>query len=143
VKRIPLIKSVMTPFPYSIDLDDTVDKASAMMTEHNIHHLPVTDKGNPVGVISARDIKRALDQNFVHAGEKEHRVKHIANLDAYIVDLTVPLDSVVLEMAQQHTGTALVVRKGRLVGIFTATDACRYLGKLLRAFFPRGSDDAA
>lgn len=144
MKRVPLIKSVMTPFPYSIDVDDTVDKASEMMVEHDIHHLPVTKKGTPVGVISERDIKRALDQDFMRVGKKQgHRVKHIANLDAFIVDLTVPLDSVVLEMARKHTGTALVVRQGRLVGIFTASDACNYLGKMLNSIFPRGSDDAA
>ena len=99
--------------------------------------------GDPIGVISKRDIKRALDKQFVHAGERKHRVRHIANLDTYIVDLTVPLDNVVLEMARQHTGTALVVRQGHLVGIFTASDACQYLGKMLNSFFPRGSDDAA
>jgi CBS domain-containing protein len=143
MKRIPLIKSVMTPFPYSIDMDDTVDNASKMMVEHDIHHLPVTDKGKPVGVISDRDIKRALDQQFVRAGESKHRVRHISNFDTYIVDLAAPLDSVVLEMARKHTGTALVVRGGRLVGIFTASDACRYLGKLLSSLYPHGSDDAA
>jgi acetoin utilization protein AcuB len=141
--RIPLIKSVMTPFPYSIDVDDTVDNASKMMVEHDIHHLPVTDKGKPVGVISLLDIKRTLDQQSARAGKDKHLVRHIANLDSYIVDLATPLDNVVLEMADRHIATALIVKQGRLVGIFTSSDAFSYLGRLLSALFPRGSDDAA
>ena len=142
MKRIPLVKSIMTPFPYSIDMDDTVDNASKMMITHDIHHLPVTDKGKPVGVITDRDIKRALDQQFVTPGNGEHRVRHIANLDTYIVDLAAPVDSVLLEMARQHIATALVVREGTLVCIFTSTDVFTFLGKLLATLFPRG-DDAA
>jgi len=32
---------------------------------------------------------------------------------------------------------------GKLVGIFTITDACRYFGQLLRTLFPRSDGDAA
>ena len=143
MKRIPLIKSVMTPFPYSLDMDDTIDAASKMMAEHDIRHLPVTDKGRPVGVISSKDIKRALDTQHSGSGEEDHLVRDIANLDIYIVDFAAPLDDVVLEMASQHNATALVVRKGRLIGIFTASDAFKCLGHFLKTLYPRDGDDAA
>ncbi len=63
---------------------------------------------------------------------------------AYVVELSEPLDIVVLHMARQRIDSALVVKNERLVGIFTMTDACRFLGGLLRSLFPRGQgDDAA
>jgi CBS domain-containing protein len=34
-------------------------------------------------------------------------------------------------MAQRQVGSAIVVDGKRLVGIFTATDACRVLGEVL------------
>jgi len=40
-------------------------------------------------------------------------------------------------------GSALVVRKGKLVGIFTVTDACRVLGEILKGRFDGGDDDVA
>lgn len=152
MKRIPLVKSVMTPFPHSIDVDDTVEKAATMMIDHGIRHLPVTDGGKPLGILTDRDIRRALAQHPGTAGAEvplsgtasaSPRVRQIANLDGYIVDLRAPLDSVILDMARQHLTTALVVQDERLVGILTASDAFRYLGKLLGALFPRGRGDAA
>jgi acetoin utilization protein AcuB len=136
MKRIPLIKTIMTPFPYAVDMDDTLDSAKRMMVDHNIHHLPVTEKGKPAGVISNRDIKKYAKPGKLH-------VRDIANVDTYVVDLAVPLDTVLVEMARRHIHTGLVVRGGRLVGIFTATDVFVYLARLLGSFFPRDSDDAA
>jgi acetoin utilization protein AcuB len=130
----------MTPFPYSVDMEDTVDGASEMMVERGIRHLPVTDKGKPVGVVSDRDVKRAQSEK---PGGGKGRVRDIVDLNAYIVELTVPLDTVVMEMARRHIATGLVVRDGRLIGIFTATDVFTYLGKLLATLYPRGSDDVA
>jgi CBS domain-containing protein len=128
----------MTPFPHAIDVGDTVENAARMMAEHDIHYLPVTDGGNPLGVVTDRAAKRLLARRPGHAS-----VRDVANLDIHIVDLLAPLDAVILEMARQHVTTALVVREGRLVGILTASNVFTYLGKLLEALFPRGSGDAA
>jgi CBS domain-containing protein len=47
-------------------------------------------------------------------------------------------------MARDHIGAALVVRRGKLVGIFTVTDACRLFAEWLRVRFPgSGGDEAA
>ena len=78
------------------------------------------------------------------AGRATLRVRDVVPRDAYIVELTEPLDVVVLHMARHRIDCALVVKRQRLVGIFTMTDACRFLGGWLRSLFPRGDgDDAA
>jgi CBS domain-containing protein len=149
MKPVPLVKSVMTPFPHSIDVDDTVENASKMMAEHDIHHLPVTERGKPLGVVTDRAVNRLLAERAAHSGGGSHsrdgspRVRDVANFDILVVDLLAPLDGVVMEMARQRLTTALVVREERLVGILTAGDVFTYLGKLLGALFPRGSGDAA
>jgi len=53
------------------------------------------------------------------------------------------LDHVLMEMADRHIGSVLVVREKRLAGIFTVTDACRRFGEFLRATFPPGDDNRA
>ena len=59
------------------------------------------------------------------------------------MELSEPLDVVLRRMVQANVESALVVKEGRLVGIFTRTDACRCFGELLRSLFPRGHDDDA
>ena len=135
LERIPKVKSVMSPFPYSIDCRDSLEEAVAMMESHEIRHLPVMDKGKPVGVISARDLSRAT--------KKDRRVEDVAHLEAYVVDLSTPLDRVLRHMARGHIDAALVVKKERLVGIFTLTDACKQFSDCLQAIFPSGKGNEA
>jgi hypothetical protein len=46
-------------------------------------------------------------------------------------------------MARHHIGSVLVVKRKKLAGIFTVTDACRSYGEFLRAMFPDPPDDEA
>jgi hypothetical protein len=47
-------------------------------------------------------------------------------------------------MAKRRLGAALVVKDGRLAGIFTLTDACQCFAESLRERFPpAGGDEAA
>lgn len=146
LKHMPHILAVMTPFPYSIDMDASLTQAMDMMQKHKIRHLPVMEQGSLVSVLTDRDIKMALDPSLGLPPRWDLTVRNACVIDAYIVNTTAPLNRVLLEMAERHIGSALVVKDGRLAGIFTASDACRYLGDLLSAQFPDytgGGDDAA
>jgi acetoin utilization protein AcuB len=118
VERIPAIKSVMTPFPYSIDPEAEAVSARAMMDEHEIRHLPVKHGDSLV-------------------------VKDVMVAEPYVVDLNERLDNVLLRLADQHDGCALVVKHGRLAGIFTSTDACRVFGQHLRSLRGSSGNDVA
>ena len=142
-QEMPRIKAVMTPFPYSIELWDPLEKAQEMMTNHQIHHLPVMAEGVPVGVITHRDLRRTMDHGTGTAGEPL-TVEDVPCEGAYVVDLSEPLDRVLLYMAKERLGAALVVKDGRLAGIFTLTDACRCFAESLRQQFPSsGGNEAA
>ena len=71
-------------------------------------------------------------------------VRDLYITDPYIVSVDEPLDNVLLTMAERHIGSAIVTRAGKLVGMFTAVDACRTFGNYLRERFPPpGSGEAA
>lgn len=125
MKRIPQIKKFMTPFPYSISDAAPLSEAQAFIRSKKIRHLPVTEGGTPVGIISDRDIKLVLGPDFAYPNPEELTVKQVMVREAYAVDLATRVDKVLDHMAQHHIGSALVTRKGKLVGIFTAMDACR------------------
>lgn len=143
-ERRPTIKSVMTPFPHSVDIDDPVTRAEEIMREYDVRHVPVEENGYLVGVATHRDTVRLVNPALDEHSRARIRVRQVYTPNPYVVDLNAPLDRVLLEMAERHIGSALVVRKDKLVGIFTVTDACRVLAQVVRArFAPSGGDDAA
>lgn len=143
MKRIPAIKTVMTPFPYSVDAEATVDEAMAFMREHDIRHLPVTENGELSGIVSDRDIKLMLGPDFAYPSGSELRVREAMVKSPYVVDLDTRTDHVLAHMAEHHLGSAMVTRKGKLAGVFTVTDACRAFAEFLREQVRRAGGDTA
>jgi acetoin utilization protein AcuB len=132
----------MTPFPYSIEVEASVNAARDLMWEHDIRHLPVTQDGELVGVVSERDIGLVLASR---AGEDATHisVRETFSASPYTADLNTPLADVLSHMAESQLGSALVTRNGKLVGIFTATDACAAFARHLHELFPDPPDEVA
>jgi acetoin utilization protein AcuB len=131
VKRDPQVIAFMTPFPHSIDVDAPLAAAHKMMREGGFRHLPVTSAGQIVGILTDRDIKLVLGPDFGSPDERELRVR-----DAYVdkpcvVPASTRVATVARTMAEHHIGSAIVTKNDQLVGIFTATDACRALAEIL------------
>lgn len=130
---MPTIGSVMTACPHCVDADDSLLLARALMQRHDVRHLPVTSAGTLVGVLTDRDIKRALDPDLGLPPLDELFVRDLFVPDAYIVEAAEPLDDVLAHLSTNHIGSALVTRDGHLAGIFTVTDACRVFCRFLRS----------
>jgi len=140
--RMPTTNSVMTPFPYFVQVDDSLLYARDIMVRHRVRHLPVKDGSALAGVLSDRDLKRALDPDLGLPPKDELFVRDVFQPEAYVVESSEPLDNVLDQMATDHIGSALVTKNGHLVGIFTTTDACRVFCRHLRSMFPNRSGDA-
>jgi acetoin utilization protein AcuB len=119
--HMPTIKLAMTPFPFFVEIDDSIATARAMMREHEIHHLPVTEDGALIGVVSEREVR------LLEASRRGHG--------------DTPLDEVLQHLAESHVGSALVVKNAKLAGILTSGDVCRVLADLLRQRFPAPPED--
>ena len=141
MKKIATIQSVMTPFPHAVEADAPLRRARNMMLELEVRHLPVKREQRLVGVLTDRDLKRALDPALGLPPGSELFVEDAMIHDPYVVETTERLDVVLEEMARAHIGSALVVKGPKLVGIFTATDACRCFCEHLRAGLPEPTDD--
>ena len=139
--RSPQILAFMTPFPYSIDVEAPLGEAHAFLRERQIRHLPVTRDGRLAGILTDRDIKLALGPDLGSPPERELRVADVFQPESYVVDAGERLEDVATTMAERHVGSALVTRGGKLVGIFTTTDACRALARVLRERHPHAGPD--
>jgi acetoin utilization protein AcuB len=140
-QRLPQILAYMTPFPFSIDIEAPLAEAHAFLRERHIRHLPVTRDGVLAGVLTDRDIKLALGPDLGSPPERELRVSDVFQPECYVVDAGDRLEEVAATMAERHVGSALVTRAGKLVGIFTTTDACRALARVLREQHPDSPPD--
>jgi acetoin utilization protein AcuB len=100
--HIPSIGSVMTPFPYVVQIDESVLAARALMVEHQVRHLPVKDGDTLLGVLTDRDLKRALDPSLGLPPKAELFVRDVFVPDAYVVDVGEPLDGVLDHLSSQH-----------------------------------------
>ena len=134
---MPLLATVMSPFPYSVDLDASFDEACELMGHHNVRHLPVTHEHAIVGVITDRDMTSAINLHSSSASAGSLSVRDLYMSDPYIVSVDEPLDKVLLTMAERHIGSAIVTKADKLVGMFTSVDACRSFGDYLHELFPR------
>jgi acetoin utilization protein AcuB len=137
------LASAMTPFPYSIALDASLDDADRLMKEHGIHHLPVTESHDIVGIITQRDMMTALARRKARGRNTKLAVSDIYVPEVYLVDLNEPLKHVLRAMAEKHIGSAVVTRQGRLAGVFTSADVCRCFAEFIDDVFPDPGEDRA
>ncbi len=143
MKKIPTLKAAMTPFPYSVQLETTLASVRKLMQEHNIHHIPVMNSGEIVGVITARDVEARQQSTVNDDDERSLEVLHVHMSTPYIVDINKPLEEVLFTMANKRCGATVITKHGKLVGVFTYIDACRYFGEYLQIKFPKNNDNDA
>ena len=132
-KAIPKLTKYMTTTPFAINSESTLVEAMDVMNERHIRHLPVV-KGNKVfGLVSDRDLKSIMA--YAGANPKTLHVGDICVDEPYITHPDAPINEVAAEMVARKIGSAVVVDNGKLVGIFTATDACQALSDICEARF--------
>jgi|GraSoiStandDraft_5_1057265.scaffolds.fasta_scaffold432037_1 CBS domain-containing protein len=64
------VRRAMTARPLTIAADDDILAASQMMAERKLRHLPVTEDGNLVGIVSMRDVLAYLAERL-YSGDKD------------------------------------------------------------------------
>ena len=70
------VSDIMTSELITVTSHEHVDECVALMKEHHIRHLPVSDEGRLAGVLSLRDLFSAIIDEQAHAIEDlEHYVR--------------------------------------------------------------------
>ena len=129
MKAIPHIQKYMTYVPKSIAFDQSIAQAGDFMRKLHLRHLPVLKAEKLVGILTDRDINLILSFKDVDASKATVEEAYTPN--PYVTSPEAPLNEVVAHMAENKFSCALVVDNGKLVGIFTETDAYKALSDLL------------
>ncbi len=125
----PTIRKFMTASPHTIGQEQTLVVAHRMMQENHVRHLPVLEGGKLVGVLSQRDLH--LIETLRDVDPKTATVEEAMTMDVYVTSPSTPLDEAVRVMAEHKYGSAIVVDRGKIAGIFTTIDALEALAGLL------------
>jgi acetoin utilization protein AcuB len=121
----------MTPAPHCIGMDQPLERAAERMTQLGVRHLPVLEAGQLVGMLSERDL--TLLRSLAPGQLVKLKVEEAMSGVPYCVEPTTPLGEVARQMALRKLGSAVVVEHGRVIGVFTTTDALEVLAALLQA----------
>jgi acetoin utilization protein AcuB len=133
----------MTPSRHSIGAHQSLELAALRMAELRVGHLPVLDAGQPVGMLSDRDI--ALIRSVLPGQVARITVEEAMSGVPYCVTPDTSVAEAARHMALRKLGSALVVEQGHAVGVFTTADALALLAELLeaKASEPEAAQDAA
>jgi len=123
----PVARDLMSAPVRSLDLDTTAAEALEAMRRWGHTAMPVVHQSRVQGVISRRDVDRAIHHGF---GERPIKGMVARRVEAIAPDT--PFDAIRERMMELDIGRLLVLDQGRLVGIVTRSDLIRTLDRLDR-----------
>jgi acetoin utilization protein AcuB len=118
-----VVDQYATANPQWVERRTPVPKVAELMRNGVYRHMPVVEHERVVGIVSDSDVRLFAGVS----GLDEVTAADVMVKNPYIVETGTPLMKVASDMAQRRIGSAVVVRDGAPVAIFTATDALRAL----------------
>jgi len=127
------VKELMQDKVFTVQPDDMVDRVFFLIHYEKIRHIPVVEKNRVVGMVSDRDLYKALgprsQRGAVAAGKDSaqlhvipRKVRHLMRRGVVTIDPEETAFKAAAMMANKKIGALPVIKHGRLVGIITATD---------------------
>lgn len=130
-----LLKNLAGPRLYTVEPDDSIDRAMALMKEHGIRHLPVVrHDGVSVGVLSDRDILEGIgwlprhDRTASRLGGATvgpQCVCEIMSIPPIALGSNENVERAARLMLEKKFNAVPVMVNNRIVGIVTETDMLR------------------
>lgn len=111
--------------------DDSIDHAIALMEQHGFRHLPVVERGHLRGMVSDRDILKAvgmlpsIERTACSVGPAQIGAKRVAEImtsPAVTAPAESPLHAAAELMLRENIRAVPLVYKDHLSGIVTQTD---------------------
>jgi len=129
------VGQVMTRRVVTASPDDTIEKAFAAMLKKRIAHLPVIKKGALVGIISERDLRKAIILKKGATNKKispRLKVSEIMTSEVITADTQMSVTEAVSMMLRMGIGALPVVEGAKLKGIVTKDDLLAVFVEMVR-----------
>jgi acetoin utilization protein AcuB len=133
-----LVRDVMRPDPITVSPDTTLPQAVRLAAQRGIRHLPVVEGERLVGIVSDRDLKRAMASPATSLEAHELRylldrlpVREIMSAAVITIGPMMPVEEAARLMVLEKIGALPVIEADRLVGIVTETDVLALFARAL------------
>ena len=113
---------IMTRDVLTVDPSDTIGEAAEKMIDHGVGAVVVSDFGSIIGILTERDILRAVAHR-THSAEA--RVRQWMTPDVVTVPSSMEGDEAAKMMLERNFRHLPVVDEGRSVGIVSLRDLAR------------------
>ena len=123
---MPSVKDIMTKTVASVNLNQTIFEAAELMSSKGISCVLVTDGEVPVGVVTERDI---VGRVVAKRKSLDLKVSVIMSSSLITIDPDASLKEAARLMSANRIRRLPVLKKNKLVGIISASDFVRNLGK--------------
>ena len=134
------IADLMSTKLFTVAPDDSVEGAVRLLQQRGVRHLLVLDGNDLVGILSDRDIKKALDPQkrkrtkMLNLGGlffllEPILVREIMTKDPTSIGPDATAQDAAQLMVSKRFGALPVIKGSKLVGIVTETDLLRYFAK--------------
>lgn len=121
-----LIEEIMTEDVQTLQAQDTVRDALAVMRKYRIRHIPILNKDKSIiGIITDRDLKEAIPSSLTSGEHEEIYNTKISSIMTQNPITGHPMDFVeesALLFYEENIGCLPIVSNSQLVGILTETD---------------------
>ena len=138
-----LVQDVMQTKLFTVTPDTTLPEAVRLTGQRGIRHLPVLDQDRLVGMLSDRDLKRAMASpaTSLEAHELRYlldglRVGEIMTRAVITIGPTSPIEDAARLMVLEKIGALPVTDGDRLIGLVTETDVLRLFVRAMGAGEP-------
>lgn len=132
------VRQYMVSAVETLGPDDSMEAAVALERRRKIRHIPIVENGVLVGIVTDRDLKRAMpslltgtDQQTYERVTRTTQVKQIMTRSPMTIAPDAPLREAVRILCDKKFGALPVVEGGTLVGIITETDVLRAFLEIL------------
>ncbi len=124
----PPVSRLMTGHATTVDAGRTLAEARKTMQVNDVRHLPVTSRGELIGMLSDRDARRAMG-----VGRRDDApVDEAMSRDALTIGLEDPASRAAKLMSEHKIGALPVLSENGMVGILTLTDLLDHCLEALR-----------
>ena len=111
------IKEYMSKKILYVDANTTVKEAARVLTEQNIHGAPVKENEKLIGIVTFKDIGRALANGKIRSKVRDIMVKPTISIDG-----DRPLYEAIKVLDKHKIGRLMVTERGETIGIISKTD---------------------
>ena len=119
------VKDVMVKNLITVEAEDTVKKAAELMDKHDIGCLIVINYGNPIGIVTERDMLKKVVVERKDPGRT--KVGNIMSGPLVTSHPQAEIRDAVRRMNERRIKKLPVIEDGNLIGLVSLTDVMRSL----------------